>query len=58
MNRQPRSSRVTSQGGDNIRRESMDHDALLPWADPYIASLMRQHERQMRGQQNAQRARA
>ncbi len=29
-------------------RRRARRDALVPWADPYIAGLLREHERQMR----------
>jgi hypothetical protein len=42
----------------NVRpRTSGDHDELLPWADPYIASLFRDHERQSRGNDHPRRTR-
>jgi len=50
MNMKRRPSGVTNKGSEATRRETADHADLLPWADPYIASLLREHERQMRGQ--------
>lgn len=55
MNMKRRPSRLTNKGADTSRREMADHSDLLPWADPYIASLLREHERQMRGQGNRRR---
>jgi hypothetical protein len=50
MNMRRRPGRLTNKNADAARREPADHADLLPWADPYIASLLREHERQMRGQ--------
>ena len=58
MNMKRRPSRLTNKDVDASRRQVADHADLLPWADPYIASLLREHERQMRGQGNARRTRA
>ncbi len=55
MNMQRPPSRLTGKTADPDRRVSSDHADLLPWADPYIASLIREHERQMRGQGNPRR---
>jgi hypothetical protein len=57
MNMKRRPSRLATKEADVTRRETADHADLLPWADPYIASLLREHERQMRGQGNPRRAR-
>ncbi len=50
MNMKRRPGRLTNKDAGATRRETTDHADLLPWADPYIASLLREHERQMRGQ--------
>ncbi|MEX2138179.1 MAG: hypothetical protein WD894_02875 [Pirellulales bacterium] len=52
MNMKRRPNRLTNKEADATRRQVSDHADLLPWADPYIASLLRVHERQMRGQGN------
>jgi hypothetical protein len=58
MNMKRRPSRLTNKEAAVTRREMADHSDMLPWADPYIASLLREHERQMRGQGSPRRARA
>ena len=46
MNVRRRPSRMTSKEKNALDRSPGAHDDLLPWADPYIASLLRDHERQ------------
>jgi hypothetical protein len=57
MNMKRRPDRLTSKDANATRRQLADPADLLPWADPYIASLLREHERQMRGQGDVRRAR-
>ncbi len=58
MNMKRRPGRLTNKDVDTSRRQLADHADLLPWADPYIASLLREHERQLRGQGDVRRSRA
>jgi hypothetical protein len=48
MNLQRRPTRILPKHTTANARTYADHGDLLPWADPYIASLIREHERQMR----------
>ena len=58
MNLQRRPIRLTHKSSALDHRTYPDHAAdLLPWADPYIASLIREHERQMRTYGDARRRR-
>jgi hypothetical protein len=58
MNMQRRPGRSTNKETSAARRTTADHGDLLPWADPYIASLIREHERQMRGETPSRRTKA
>jgi hypothetical protein len=57
MNMQRRPSRATNKEPSADRRATVDYGDLLPWADPYIASLIREHERQLRGRNGPRRTR-
>ncbi|MDZ4819306.1 MAG: hypothetical protein SGJ20_10070 [Planctomycetota bacterium] len=52
---QRRTNRGTTQSIARDRRQTqpVSDTELLPWADPYIVGLMREHERQMRGFEQA-----
>ena len=58
MNMQRRPSRLTHKEVEPDRRNGASQGDLLPWADPYIASLLREHERQMRGHGKPGRSRS
>jgi hypothetical protein len=58
MNLPRRPDRASDKPSRSARPAAGEHDDLLPWADPYIVSLLREHERQMRGQASARRGRA
>jgi hypothetical protein len=58
MNTRQRPSRLVNKESHARHRASADHDELLPWADPYIVSLFRDHERQSREEGNSRRTRA
>jgi hypothetical protein len=47
MNMRRRVERTPSEKSAIDRRRAKGDD-LVPWADPYIAALIREHERQMR----------
>jgi hypothetical protein len=47
MNMRRRIGRTVDEKSHSDRRRARGDD-LLPWADPYIAGLIREHERQSR----------
>jgi hypothetical protein len=57
MNLERRPNRLIHKNSTVYQRINPDHSDLLPWADPYIASLIREHERQMRMYGDARRRR-
>ena len=45
--------KLTGKDIEHSRRTPTDQADLLPWADPYIAHLLREHERQTRQSKGA-----